>query len=1506
MAVENELRTVQVQAVSFSQKVQPYGLGIYNRAVHFVTYTRTVMESRNTLPNIDDFLPRVMLDGPMVQSDFERLVVEIDLLRRSAVKILAEKSQDLAFGLLSFILHYKAQTSSSIFRKVATRILENCVAFAKSIVQNIDDSSVIPRLHSCVDVSILLEDGKCGIYIANTFYNYGIGLWRTSCKSDAVLMWRTSIDLQRHFISTEQTSTLLKKLERLAVAHVELKNLQEASAVLNETITIAVKERAEDLTASASIASLSTIVSKFPEIDRLLTMYVNILIQCIDDNKLRLRFDLEVECEGIILEWILRILVAVRKAATHRLIEALVIRLYEIYGEKYPIRYGRAVVSVLPLAAENNNKEQALKTAENVVNRLQAGDYQEDIELASYTEDLRATCSLYISVLEYQLHLQNSVTLNNSVQLWHDLIQTKNLEAVVVDRYALLSNLQMLSDFLELRGDIKSQVLILHCLQKIADGASTQLHLRCSIALAKSYIGLGYSGRVAECLRLSRKLSKSSEVSEDDIMMLYVAEIEYFISIGNLEKAKEKIAIIRKNRDQPEYDLTDDGSKPERHYPFTSNMHILAEIHYTISLLAMEYGCPKEALSYAKTAIKIHNKSIFQRSRRSGGRDRVAAEIDYSVPDVWSSALSLVRSHAQLAAVYDYQGMVRETEFYLTESLKLIQSLRSSYTLLSYYRVLLGDFYCRCGNLTKANELLSTAINDDILDENHMHKTQLEKALSRYYQNRSAEGQEYERYVAAESTLLAALSHSSTTSHSETLEDMLSQLTISTVKKPESTAKTTDDYFPINRLRAAILRLKSRYHVCHEEWGDAESLLQDAALLSAIPRDRALQNMAESHYHFVFATSILQIDPVFTVLQDSAVSIPSVSRSSCKISKDCTPPTTAPGVQTRARKSKTSTSLLSTAQKDLTNVQKILAKARQLVLESYFFASSVCSVHERYAISQHLGQVLLLQSAIGSMKEDPYSPAANYFFELSKGLSLVKDVPAAHEFSFPADEVFDGNVFHSNVLDLNAFQKEYVDVIPCHWAAVSIALCEDSGDLIVSRFQANESPFLLRLPLNRHCSRDADEDSFSFNDALSEIQDIIAKSNETAQASRNIKNGAKTQKQQWWAERRSLDQRLKELLANMEYSWLGGFKGVLSDNGRNRDLLSKFSTSFMTILKKHLPTRRAVRTRQGTRLKGPEVKIDPRVLELFIGLGDPAETDNSEMLEDLIYFVLDILQFHGERNAYDELDMDQIVVDIQEILRTYYESLKDDVDKIDHLVLILDKTVHMFPWESLPCLRGKSISRLPSLSSLRSILQHYRGQRIDVGKGAYILNPSTDLVNTQNLFQTKLDSFDGWTGIVARSPSEEEFRSILNMNDIVLYFGHGGGEQYIRPSQIKGLDKCAATFLLGCSSGALHSSGEFEPWGTPMNYVIAGCPMLVANLWDVTDKDIDKFSDEMFRLWGLYDLASNRMKKKVPSAAYAIGESMAKARDICNLSYLNGAAPVLYGIPLDLVKSTYE
>jgi hypothetical protein len=45
------------------------------------------------------------------------------------------------------------------------------------------------------------------------------------------------------------------------------------------------------------------------------------------------------------------------------------------------------------------------------------------------------------------------------------------------------------------------------------------------------------------------------------------------------------------------------------------------------------------------------------------------------------------------------------------------------------------------------------------------------------------------------------------------------------------------------------------------------------------------------------------------------------------------------------------------------------------------------------------------------------------------------------------------------------------------------------------------------------------------------------------------------------------------------------------------------------------------------------------------------------------------------------------------------------------MVLILDQNLQAFPWESLPCLEGQSVSRLPSLECLRERLLFQRRKR---------------------------------------------------------------------------------------------------------------------------------------------------------------------------------------------------
>ena len=291
-------------------------------------------------------------------------------------------------------------------------------------------------------------------------------------------------------------------------------------------------------------------------------------------------------------------------------------------------------------------------------------------------------------------------------------------------------------------------------------------------------------------------------------------------------------------------------------------------------------------------------------------------------------------------------------------------------------------------------------------------------------------------------------------------------------------------------------------------------------------------------------------------------------------------------------------------------------------------------------------------------------------------------------------------------------------------------------------------------------------------------------------------------------------------------------------------------------------------------------------------------------------------------------------------LRHYHQAVHEEAaSKTEHhIILILDRHLHCFPWESLPCLSGHAVSRVPSMGCLRDriLRQRVRGggpdsspsarDKIFVNRtvGASILNPGGDLKATQEKFVEPLQELSGWETIVQQEPTESEMKTLLEDREIFLYFGHGSGSQYIRPRTIKKLDKCAVALLMGCSSGALTEAGDFESYGTPMNYMHAGSAAVLATLWDVTDKDIDRFSQTVLEEWGLFEKKAQpsvfdspvkksvkrKGKRKVDDTQevkngggeghVSLDEAVARGRDSCILKYLNGAAPVVYGVPVFL------
>jgi separase len=553
----------------------------------------------------------------------------------------------------------------------------------------------------------------------------------------------------------------------------------------------------------------------------------------------------------------------------------------------------------------------------------------------------------------------------------------------------------------------------------------------------------------------------------------------------------------------------------------------------------------------------------------------------------------------------------------------------------------------------------------------------------------------------------------------------------------------------------------------------------------------------------------------------------------------------------------------------------------------------------------------------------------------------------------------------SNLACASEFQTQYIDIIPEKWTAVSLALNEEHDELYITRYECGQTPFVLRLPMARHTNRDADEEEFTFDDGKRDFDEIIELSDFSTRSAKDMI----TQKLrlQWWEERDALDNRLRELLINMENIWLGGFKGIFSQHIRQPTLLARFRKSFENILDRHLPSRQAKKQPKKTIL-------DTRVLELFIGLGDATneELDLDEALMDLIYFVVDILQFNGERNAYDEIDFDAIVIETLDALRAYQDATQNNSTRTTHTILILDKNLHNIPWESLPCLQSLSISRLPSLAALRERILAAKASKdpgaqpghyisVEAG-GTSILNPSGDLTHTVKTLKPHLNEMQGsWTHIQSRAPTESEFESSLATQELVLYFGHGSGAQFVRSRSVRKLypgeaDRekrpgCATTFLFGCSSVHLSDNGIYEPSGMLASYLTAGAPAVVGMLWDVTDKDCDRFAVRAGELWGLWPESSetevvpktpgkgkkgkgkvSQLVEQVEGARGAgtakkggkrggggmlgedvemgeakgmmrrigLDEAVGQARDACVLRYLNGAAAVVYGIPVYL------
>lgn len=534
----------------------------------------------------------------------------------------------------------------------------------------------------------------------------------------------------------------------------------------------------------------------------------------------------------------------------------------------------------------------------------------------------------------------------------------------------------------------------------------------------------------------------------------------------------------------------------------------------------------------------------------------------------------------------------------------------------------------------------------------------------------------------------------------------------------------------------------------------------------------------------------------------------------------------------------------------------------------------------------------------------------------SKLVPQLDDITACSKVSKISENT---NLLDEFISDALAMKNKLGHSLPLNWMVITLNICSLNGDLLINKITRDKSAqndvsiLSFRLPLDsierRKRRNEDDEDiaekneNLSFDSVYKRLQDIIKSSDETTQIARIQRIKTKQDKAEWWRERKSLDNDLKTVLEDIDHYWFGGFRTLFESSKFQETIIKDFKREVYEIMNQLVS-------------ETEYSKIDDTSIELLL-LQDPTVQENKtlsfKLAKDIIMHMLYCIQSKMPSFKMPiSSEIDGTVGKVVELLERRSTILKESDDT--HIVLIPTHQCNSIPWESTPILRNKSVTRMPSIQMLTDLLNNNNdlpeGKQIDTSKGYYVINPAGDLKRTEENFKTIFEDMHGWNGIVGDKPTETDIIQGISNSNLYIYAGHGGGEQYIKSKSIKKLENCCPTILLGCSSGALKYEGVFEPYGTVYNYLLGGSPMVLANLWDVTDKDIDKFTISMFQKWELFvdydSLKSfslstcNDDSTENNELPLNLSEAIRDSRDTCTLKYLNGAAPILYGIPMTL------
>ena len=302
----------------------------------------------------------------------------------------------------------------------------------------------------------------------------------------------------------------------------------------------------------------------------------------------------------------------------------------------------------------------------------------------------------------------------------------------------------------------------------------------------------------------------------------------------------------------------------------------------------------------------------------------VSADIMNGTPLVggagfWALVTPLFRSLSYLSELYAHNGMFLETVYYAEQAQQLVTSVKSELHM-AMASASLGSWWLKAGKLEKGSEFLAQA--KDLL--NSTDKSREMAMISCYLGNMHGllgdYASEKSAYEVAEATLKCLMASEfinklgspdfflDTTTIQEPIESLeaeMSKLTVTKKRTPATRKAPSRSKAPVKRkaaapviasspiseesplltsLRGSILRQKACRLMSLNKFNDSQITLQEASGYSLARIDAVDYGLLMAKQLIRQSMEQMTADPVYSVLQESTISFPSVALSS-KIDK---------------------------------------------------------------------------------------------------------------------------------------------------------------------------------------------------------------------------------------------------------------------------------------------------------------------------------------------------------------------------------------------------------------------------------------------------------------------------------------------------------------------------------------------------------------------------------------------------------------------------------------------